>query len=409
MRGRTPCRTAFTVYDLLVLLIMLLLLLAVLLPVVGDARELSRRVACADNLKRLGLAARQYHDTHHSLPPGWWGSIGNAGPAQGGAAGPGNGPFPQLLPYLGRKDLYDRLQQPFPGKKQPAILWDPKVATVENWTQVYGSNASEWNLTALEAAATPIAALQCPSDSNSRLVADPQEGKFQLMATGAIFTQDRGGRAGSPKTATARDANQVDWGRSAPGEWGGSFQTRFYDEATARYKPLARVNYLPVGGLGRGGSPFYAQFEGVFTNRSATTLQAVNAADGTANTLMFGETAGQFFPDFGDHALQVNLFAPAASTSRGLDQRCAPGARTPQEPLPACDNSTYTVGLGQKARVNTFGSSHPAGVQFCFCDGSVRLLRRGQTFVKGSTDWYLFQQLAGFHDGFHRDTTGVLP
>jgi hypothetical protein len=70
---------------------------------------------------------------------------------------------------------------------------------------------------------------------------------------------------------------------------------------------------------------------------------------------------------------------------------------------------SYTSGDGQKARYGVFSSCHPAGVLFCFCDGSVRMMARGDTWLKGNPGWYLFQQLAGFHDGFRRDTHSLLP
>jgi prepilin-type processing-associated H-X9-DG protein len=49
-----------------------------------------------------------------------------------------------------------------------------------------------------------------------------------------------------------------------------------------------------------------------------------------------------------------------------------------------------------------FSSRHPAGVNFCFADGSVRMLRFGSTYVRKpncSSDWYLLQALAGIQDG----------
>jgi prepilin-type processing-associated H-X9-DG protein len=49
-----------------------------------------------------------------------------------------------------------------------------------------------------------------------------------------------------------------------------------------------------------------------------------------------------------------------------------------------------------------FSSAHPGGVQFCFADGSVRLLRFGSTTVRSGTcssDWLFLQRLAGMQDG----------
>ena len=52
------------------------------------------------------------------------------------------------------------------------------------------------------------------------------------------------------------------------------------------------------------------------------------------------------------------------------------------------------------ARVNGFSSYHSAGVQFCFADGSVRLIRFGATHQRNpaSPDWWLLQRLAGMRD-----------
>jgi len=103
----------FTLVELLVVIAIIGVMVGLLLPAVQAAREAARRMQCSNNLKQLGLAVHNYHDTYNSLPYlcGGTGS-GNDFGAYNVFAPTGTNAYRQsgfvgLLPFMEQQAIYD--------------------------------------------------------------------------------------------------------------------------------------------------------------------------------------------------------------------------------------------------------------------------------------------------------------
>jgi prepilin-type N-terminal cleavage/methylation domain-containing protein len=114
----------FTLVELLVVIAIIGILIALLLPAVQAAREAARRTQCVNNMKQIGLALHNYHDTYKTFPvSAIWGTPNV--PANQMATGQPvafhHTWVTMILPFMEQQPLYDTVNFNLPAWGQSIV------------------------------------------------------------------------------------------------------------------------------------------------------------------------------------------------------------------------------------------------------------------------------------------------
>jgi len=335
----TARKRGFTLIELLVVIAIIAVLIALLLPAVQAAREAARRTQCKNNLKQIGLALHNYHDSFNTFPPGW---VFDPRRTQEQYAGNMWGWNAYILPMMDQANMYNQINfsQGFPGGLTLAGGDQP-----EGPGSVHGVEVN------------PITSLRCPSDRDLVQVSYRKGGGNNIGVLGA--------RSNYPGVHPGVIVGGVQLGfvdTTAPntlahqgGTFGGNSKIGLRDmvDGSTNAIVVGERKFWELGGRRVGLQTMWAGI------RNADPLTSGGVVFGNSFSLVIGTTAVKIN--------QKPLIASPPGT--GEAEFCCAGANAPGD--------IQNGGSGKliaDPSWHGFASDHAGGAQFLLGDGSVRLI-----------------------------------
>jgi prepilin-type N-terminal cleavage/methylation domain-containing protein/prepilin-type processing-associated H-X9-DG protein len=327
-------RRGFTLIELLVVIAIIAILIGLLLPAVQKVRDAAARASCANNLKQIGLAAHNYHDSRGFLPPL---NVGGGGYVNWACL---------ILPYIEQDTVYR--------------LWDIQLRYQEQPNATTQANAKAGNITPGDPCPRNIKIYFCPGRRG------PNVGYSWNDVAPA---QDSDGQPNADAALPARPGGLSDYAAS-DGTGGNG----------ALVQAVNRKGTLPSGQPGPiGGGTNWAESPvgtRITSFSGGTTLATID--DGTSNTLLIGEKhlgpSAIVNPKNGNEHVSEDrsVFGPIANAYNrniGVKINNTGVAKIWGLVKSELDDDPPTTDVPQM-----FGGPHTGVCQFVFCDGSVKAL-----------------------------------
>lgn len=259
-------RSGFTIIELLVVIAIIAVIVALLLPAIQQARESARKTQCQNNLKQLGVALQNFHDSYEAFPFG-----DRTRTANDGSCYIESTAMVALLDYLDQSNLSSAMEKVSPIVYMSSDPDDPLHSRINsharNWITVSEDSDLEQ---------TEIPVLQCPTAITSGAVEIP------FWGPGGGDIQD------PPKFAVTHYAFCKGINDSWCMDFDESDEDAFYRSPYNGFEGYQRSDGQSKAGYLHG--PIPTRERGMFNRH--TKSRFADCRDGASNTFAMGEVAG---------------------------------------------------------------------------------------------------------------------